>query len=134
MEISTCVPFAFLCFFMGNKELKNYSRVSATGCAEIHNNMALSSLDPFALPVPVPAGFNLSLKLKNRHVWEGFFLYSILQEWSERNKTLIVSIHTPQESQLHAAIEERNRLIQEEGQEYVDHMCNLCHVQKGNCE
>ncbi|KAJ7663445.1 hypothetical protein B0H17DRAFT_1144090 [Mycena rosella] len=108
-----------------------WDRLSASNWARIYN-CALSEIDPHIANnklafASVYEGWNL--ELRNVDVTNGFFLYSLLLEKSERGGILLLPHDEPsQRDRLKPALAERKKAMEGIGQEHWAHACDLCFV------
>jgi hypothetical protein len=75
----------------------------------------------------LPEGWNL--ELRSIDVTNGFFLYCLLLEKSERSGVLMLPHDEPsQNDRLKPALANRNKAMEGIGQEQYAHACDLCFV------
>ncbi|KDQ16589.1 hypothetical protein BOTBODRAFT_106906, partial [Botryobasidium botryosum FD-172 SS1] len=74
----------------------------------------------------LPPIYDKHLLLTTEHVWDGFFMHSLLMEMAEKGLRLELPHDCPQEVRLRAALEARNASYVGFGQEEWNHACNLC--------
>ncbi|KAF7331311.1 hypothetical protein MKEN_00008300 [Mycena kentingensis (nom. inval.)] len=99
------------------------SWTSATNGARIYD-AALSK--PEEIPRDQPRWANVSFKLRTEHVWDGFAILSLLEDYERRGETLRV-LHTgEQKDRFTAAMSDRNARIQFLGQPEWAHYCSKC--------
>lgn len=81
-----------------------------------------------------PTEWKLSNRLTPNHVWDGFIIYSLLQDRERRGFLLQVPHTGAQANRFKEAMEERNRYIILNGQpDAVRHACDKCmRVYKNN--
>jgi hypothetical protein len=98
-------------------------RTSASNCARIYNDgIALKSLSS-----SLPAAYSKSFTLDVEEVWNGLFLYWLLQDAEERIEDLELVHNAPsQAKRLEPALRARNLRIAGTGQEAWNHVCDLC--------
>lgn len=96
--------------------------------AHVLNNK-LAHLDSIGKHVNHEYSWAVSLILHDKFVLDGFFLYSLLLDKSERSERLILSHDLPsQRDRLQEALAERNKRTEGVGQEEYTHACDLCFV------
>jgi hypothetical protein len=93
-------------------------RTSATNGARIYNTC-------LSQPENQPENW-FSSELRTEHVWDGFCLLSLLEDHSRRGSILTVPHSGLQKDRFKAAMEARNVLIQQAGQEEYGHACKKC--------
>ncbi|OSC98756.1 hypothetical protein PYCCODRAFT_1417417 [Trametes coccinea BRFM310] len=99
------------------------SWASATNCARFYN---LSLTKP-EISVELPSEWNAPFELDTEHVWESFFLYSLLLDHNERGTMLCLPHQeASQADRLLPALNARNILMAGAGQEHWSHCCDLC--------
>lgn len=76
-----------------------------------------------SIRLSVPAVWHVSLDMDVDHVWDGFFLYSLLLDHTERGAVL--KLATSQAKRLRLALQAHNRRMRGTGQEW-SHACELC--------
>ncbi|KAJ7672974.1 hypothetical protein DFH06DRAFT_979239 [Mycena polygramma] len=92
----------------------------------LNNKLAFASVYQQHKRLP-PEGWNL--ELRDVDVTNGFFLYSLLLEKSERGSILVLPHDEPnQKDRLQPALAERNKAMEGIGQECYAHACDLCFV------
>ena len=73
------------------------------------------------------------MDIRDEHVLNGFFLYSLLLDKAERGTRLwLVHDESSQRDRLKAALAERNKLMEGIGQENYTHACDLCFIVEEN--
>jgi len=115
------------------------TRLSALNLARIYN-LALSSLSSVFLnnelafgsiekpDIPELNHWQTSLDLQDEHVMNGFLLYSLLLEKTERGQNLFLDHGIKHRDRLQPALAERNKQMEGVGQEAYTHACDLCYV------
>ncbi|KAJ7687596.1 hypothetical protein B0H17DRAFT_1136146 [Mycena rosella] len=109
----------------------NWARIYNCALSEIdphiaNNKLAFASVYGNHKKTP-PEGWNL--ELRNVDVTNGFFLYSLLLEKSERGGILLLLHDEPsQKDRLKPALAECNKAMEGIGQEHWAHACDLCFV------
>lgn len=76
-----------------------------------------------------PTSWQTTFEMPDKHVTNGFFLYSLLLDRAERG--LILQLQHDEASQkdrLQPALHGRNKLMEGIGQELYTHACDLCFV------
>lgn len=67
-----------------------------------------------------------AMKLQGVHVLNGFFLYSILLDYAERQQVLILEHNINQRDRLKIVLDQRNQRMKGTGQEEYTHACKAC--------
>ncbi|KAF7308041.1 hypothetical protein MKEN_01166400 [Mycena kentingensis (nom. inval.)] len=96
---------------------------SATNGAKIYDT-ALSK--PDEIPRNHPEWVDTSFKLRTEHVWDGFTILSLLEDYERRGETLRVPHTGEQKDRFTAAMSDRNARIQFLGQPEWAHYCSKC--------
>lgn len=96
-----------------------FHRKSFTNCARTYE-VALSGLDC------LPNNWPLKAVLKGDHIQDGFTILSLLNDYCQRNTTLIVPHTGDQADRFTEAIKARNARIKLYGQREIVHRCNKC--------
>ncbi|KAH6907643.1 hypothetical protein BKA70DRAFT_1104746 [Coprinopsis sp. MPI-PUGE-AT-0042] len=119
---------------------KMFGWLSSLNCARIYNysllqpkgymyNNRLAFAD-YVLPPTVAEtydGWQTALKLREEDVLNGFFLYSLLLDHSERDTCLLLKHQIPSHRErLQDELQRRNDRMEGTGQEEYFHACNLC--------
>ena len=98
-------------------------RTSASNCARIYNDGIASK----SLSSSLPAVYSKSFTLDVKDVWNGLFLYWLLQDVEEQMEGLNLVHDAPsQAKRLEPALRDRNLRIASPGQEAWNHVCDLC--------
>lgn len=99
-------------------------RTSASNCARIYNDGITSK----SLSSSLPAAYSKSFTLDVEDVWNGLFLYWLLQDAEECMAPCIELVHDApsQAKRLEPALRARNLRIAGPGQEAWNHVCDLC--------
>ena len=98
-------------------------RTSATNCARIYN----TSFTNESIQGSVPAVWHVSLEMDVDHVWDGFYIYSLLLDHAERDAVLYLDHNAvSQAKRIRPALQARNRRMRGTGQEEWSHACELC--------
>ncbi|KAJ7708089.1 hypothetical protein B0H17DRAFT_971679, partial [Mycena rosella] len=109
----------------------NWARIYNCAMSETNphianNKLAFASVYGNRKKTPAE-GWNL--ELRNLDVTNGFFLYSLLLEKSERGGILLLPHDEPsQKDRLQPVLAERNKAMEGIGQEHWAHACDLCFV------
>ena len=75
----------------------------------------------------LPAVYSKSLILDVQDIWDGLFLYWLLQDCQEQEEILELPHDMPsQTKRLQPALQARNRHMVGPGQEEWNHACDLC--------
>jgi hypothetical protein len=98
-------------------------RTSATNCSRIYNSGFLNE----DIRAYLPAAWDYRLEMTVDDVWNGFFIYSLLLDHTER-KTVLQVDHkaTSHIHRLQPALQARNVQMRGTGQEHWNHACDLC--------
>lgn len=97
-------------------------RVSATNNAHIYNEEHGDVSSRF------PSGWPTTGRMTCPMVWDAFFIHSLLEEYSEMHRHLVLDNDQHQATRLSNAIRERNISAIGTGQEEWSHACDLCCV------
>ncbi|KAF8953928.1 hypothetical protein BDZ97DRAFT_1929187 [Flammula alnicola] len=100
------------------------SWTSATNCARIYNDgLSSKSIAPF-----LPVAHTKTLALDAENVWDGLFLYWLLEDCYERDGETLELSHdkTSQENRLQPAMAARTRRLAGPGRDDWNHACDLC--------
>ena len=98
-------------------------RTSATNCARIYN----TSFTNESIQGSVPAVWHVSLEMDVDHVWDSFYIYSLLLDHAERDAVLYLDHNAvSQAKRIRPALQARNRRMRGTGQEEWSHACELC--------
>jgi hypothetical protein len=72
------------------------------------------------------AGWQFGSKLRTEHVWDAFVLITLMRDCETRFRQLEVPYGGLQKDRFIAAMEERNLRIICDGQDEIDHVCDVC--------
>lgn len=115
-------------------------RLSSLNCSKIYNeclgflhshiaNQKKAYLETFHLFERPFLRWQTSLDIRDEHILNGFFLYSLLLDKAERGTRLwLIHDESSQKDRLKAALAERNKLMEGIGQENYMHACSLCFI------
>lgn len=98
-------------------------RTSASGCAAAYENLAESAPHYQDLK---NYEWQFGSTLRIEHVWDGFTILSLLEDYRTRSTILEVPDTGDQEYRFSEAVRERNLRIQIMGQPATMHYCNIC--------
>jgi len=102
---------------------RTIKRTSATNCARIYN----TSFTNESIQGSVPAVWHVSLEMDVDHVWDGFYIYSLLLDHAERDAVLYLDHNAPsQAKRIRPALQACNHRMRGTGQEEWSHACELC--------
>ncbi|KAH6894811.1 hypothetical protein BKA70DRAFT_1375758 [Coprinopsis sp. MPI-PUGE-AT-0042] len=119
---------------------KMFGWLSSLNCARIHNYSLLQpkgymynnrlAFTDYILPLTVAEtyeGWQTALKLWEEDILNGFFLYSLLLDHSERDTCLLLKHQVPSHRErLQDELQRRNDRMEGTGQEEYFHACDLC--------
>jgi hypothetical protein len=92
-------------------------------CSRIYN----SSFTNEDIHASLPAVWDHRLEMTVDDVWNGFFIYSLLLDHSERDSILLLDHKAPSQARrLQPALQARNARMRGTGQEHWNHACDLC--------
>ncbi|PPQ67448.1 hypothetical protein CVT26_007242 [Gymnopilus dilepis] len=123
---------------------KNLGWLSSLNCSKIYNeclgflhshivNQKKAYLETFHHYKRLDIRWQTSMDIRDEHVLNGFFLYSLLLDKAERGTRLwLVHDESSQRDRLKAALAERNKLMEGIGQENYTHACDLCFIVEEN--
>ena len=101
-------------------------RTSASNCAQIYND-GLAAESRTSVTLPALFEYSHSTKLSPEDVWDGLFLYWLLEDAQERGVALeLIHDAASQAKRLQPALHARNVRIAGPGQEAWSHACELC--------
>ncbi|KAI0311591.1 hypothetical protein OF83DRAFT_1068546 [Amylostereum chailletii] len=107
------------------RDSKAHAWVSATNNARIYKLEHASKIHLF------PKHWTTNPELSPEIIWDTFFQFSLLCECDEQVKNgspvnLVMNNSGDQATRLHKKLDKRNKLMVGPGQEYWDHVCDLC--------
>jgi hypothetical protein len=95
------------------------SWTSATNCARFYNSALSGNRKP-------PPGWKLGFTLDSDHVWNGFMILSLLEDFSSRKQILSVHHSGLDQDRYKEAIRLRNHRMRLYSQPEIRHYCNKC--------
>lgn len=74
-----------------------------------------------------PLNWSVTFEMDINHVWDAFFLHTLLLDHQERDESLILRHDAPSQAErLAPALRARNQRFAGPGQEAWNHACDLC--------
>jgi hypothetical protein len=99
----------------------HFCRKSATNCARTYDASLNDGTES------LPEGWPLKASaLKGDHIYYGFTVLSLLEDYCSRNTVLVVPHTGDQADRFTEAIRERNMRLKCYGQPEIEHCCNKC--------
>ena len=104
-----------------NIKRHHFCRKSATNCARTYDASLNNRKES------LPEGWPLKASaLKGDHIYCGFTILSLLEDYHSRNDILAVPHTGDQADQFTEAVRERNMHLKSYGQPEIEHCCNKC--------
>ena len=103
----------------------HFCRKSATNCARTYD--ASLNLNHRKDSESLPEGWPLKASaLKGDHIYYGFTILSLLEDYNSQNTILVVSYTGDQADRFTETVRERNMRLKCYGQPEIEHCCNKC--------
>jgi hypothetical protein len=103
--------------------IQRASRTSATNCARIYNLDTDNAADPIFRPIDWPVVYTLDTE----RVWEALLLFWVLEDYSERDRLLLLPEKAEsQAARLRHVMQRRNESFVGAGHPDWAHACDLC--------